>query len=218
MTDKRCVYQEQITTYLDGELERETAAQFKEHIESCPQCSQELKEWEGVFDLLKLPEEEPGPGFTKSVLNALHRQKGETADLKQNPLILHDPWNIKNLTLVLSAIFLLAFSITSWLLTGAEQLLLIHHISRFVGIFVDTVFSLLPAPLAAWLYQVGNYLSLFADAVLTGLQQKLLLLLSWGETFFMLIRLLPPTAWVFMLVTGFIACLILGRLLENKTA
>ena len=47
MTDKRCVYQEQITTYLDGELERETAAQFKEHIESCPQCSQELKKMGG---------------------------------------------------------------------------------------------------------------------------------------------------------------------------
>lgn len=218
MTDKRCVYQEQITTYLDGELERETAAQFKEHIESCPQCSQELKKWEEVFNLLKLPEEEPGTGFTNSVLCAIHRQEGETADLKQNPLLLHDPWNIKNLTLMLSGIFLLAFSITAWLVTGGGQLLLIHTISRFAGIFVDTVFGLLPEPLAAWVYQVGNYLALFADAVLTGIQQKLLLLLSWGETFLMLIRLLPPIAWVVMLVTGFISCLILGSLLENKAA
>lgn len=32
----------------------------------------------------------------------------------------------------------------------------------------------------------------------------------------MLIRLLPPIAWVVMLAMGFISCLVLGRVLEDK--
>jgi len=57
-------------------------------------------------------------------------------------------------------------------------------VKKDVRLIVEKAVTTLP-----WEYRM----SLFADALLTGIQQKLLLLLSWGETFFMLIRLLPLT-------------------------
>lgn len=213
---KRCIYQDKIPVYLDGELEREAEALFSQHLKSCPQCRQELTKWEGMFNLLELPEEDPGPGFTNSVLEAINNQEQQGPVDFQPALIFRSPWNMKNLTLVLTGVFLLAFSLSYWLVAGTGQLPLIHAVGQSVRIIMETALGLLPTPLAVVIYQVESSLGAFLVAVLSGLQQKLLLLFSLGEALFVIIRALHPVTWAVLLATGFISSLLLGRMLGNE--
>ncbi|HBG21992.1 MAG TPA: hypothetical protein DDW83_01910, partial [Peptococcaceae bacterium] len=64
MTDKCSFYKDKILDYLDGELAEEAEKQFRQHLDACPDCRRELMQWEGMFNLLELPEENPGQGFT----------------------------------------------------------------------------------------------------------------------------------------------------------
>lgn len=208
MTDQCSFYNDKILDYLDGKLEEGAEKQLQKHLDACPHCRRELVQWEKMLNLLELPEENPGPGFTCSVLDAIHSQENGVAELQSAA------WSIKNLTLALSGIFLLAVSIFLWLLSGAEQPLL-HTAAQSIRIIMETALGLLPAPLTLGLYQLGSSLGTFLAAVLSGLQQKLLFICSLSETLFVVIRALPPTTWAVILAAGFISSLLLGRMLEN---
>jgi predicted anti-sigma-YlaC factor YlaD len=208
MTDKCSFYKDKILDYLDGELAEKAEKQFRQHLNICPHCRRELTQWEGMFNLLELPEEDPGMEFTCSVLNAIHSQERGTTDLQP------DPWSIKHLTLALTGIFLLAFSISIWLLIGARQPLF-HTAAQSIRIIMEAALGLLPAPLILGLYQLGSSLGTFLAAVLSGLQQKLLFIYSLSETLFVVIRALPPTTWAVILAAGLISSLLLGRILGN---
>ncbi|MDD2555336.1 MAG: zf-HC2 domain-containing protein [Syntrophaceticus sp.] len=211
MTDKCSFYKDKMLDYLDGELAEEAEKQFRQHLDACPDCRRELMQWEGMFNLLELPEENPGQGFTESVLQTIKNQEhNKAADLQTEK----SSWSLRNLTLSLTGIFLLAFSISIWLLIGAGQPLF-HTAAQSIRIIMEAALGLLPAPLILGLYQVGSSPGTFLAAVLTGLQQKLLFMCSLSETLFVIIRALPPTTWAVILAAGFISSLLLGRMLGN---
>ncbi|CEO87844.1 zf-HC2 domain-containing protein [Syntrophaceticus schinkii] len=210
---QRCMNTDKIPDYLDGELKGEAEVLFKQHLKDCPQCRQELKKWEAMFSILELPQQDPGPGFANSVLEAINHQQTEAINLQ--PAGIRSPWKLKNLALLLAGVFLLAFSLSCWLLAGAGQLPLIHAVGQSCRIILETALGLLPAPLAAVIYQVESSLGGFLVALLSAVQQKLLFLFSLGEAFFVIIRALSPVTWAVMLATGFVSSLLLGRMLGN---
>jgi predicted anti-sigma-YlaC factor YlaD len=210
MTDKCSFYKDKMLDYLDGELAEKAEKQFRQHLDVCPHCRLELTQWEGMFNLLELPEEEPGQGFTESVLQTINNQgHNKAADSPEK-----SSWSLRNLTLALTGIFLLAFSISIWLLIGARQPLF-HTAAQSIRIIMEAALGLLPAPLILGLYQLGSSLGTFLAAVLSGLQQKLLFIYSLSETLFVVIRALPPTTWAVILAAGLISSLLLGRILGN---
>lgn len=210
---KRCCdYKEWIPAYLEGELEKKTAEKLKQHLESCPRCFQELRQWEKFFSLLELPEEDPGPDFAASVLEAAHpdQQRGTAVSPAGT---IRNPWNLRNLTIGLVMIFLLACAIPAWWIASSGQLPLYYAAAELTGAILKAIVELLPVPLAAGLEQAGSILLGFWTAVLFAVKQGSLLLLSLMETLFVLVRALPPATWVVLLVTGFVSSMLLGKLL-----
>ncbi len=206
-----CDYKEMIPAYLEGELEQKTAEELKQHFESCPQCFQELQQWEKIFNLLELPEEDPGPDFAASVMEAVHREEQRAAASPARTI--RNPWNLRNLTIGLVMVFLLACTLPTCLIANSVQLPLFYAAAELTRAILKAIVDLLPVPLAAVFTQAGSILLGFWSAVLFAAKQCLLLLLSLMETLFILVRALPPTTWVVLLTLGFTSSLLLGKLL-----
>lgn len=70
MNKNFCKNQEVLSAYLDGMLPEERKSRVKGHVESCPECSQIIREMEAIRRLLaEYPEKDPGVGFETAVLN-----------------------------------------------------------------------------------------------------------------------------------------------------
>ncbi len=213
MTEK-CTGQDEIAAFLDGELKGEAEALFKQHLEGCPRCRLELTKWQEMYSLLDLPPVDPGTGFAESVLAAINPLQNETATLQTEGM--RYPRRLKNTALLLAGVLLVAVSLSSWLFSVPGWLPLLEAAGESCRLVLRTAFGLLPAPMAMILYQLVNSLGGFLASLLPVLQQKLLFLFSLGETFFVVIRALPPLFWPVMLATGFISSLLLGKLLGNE--
>ena len=75
MSHLRCQHlHEFLMNYLDGELEREVAAEFERHLELCPPCKDYLRTYEQTVALSRacgkdeLPHVEPGCASTTESL------------------------------------------------------------------------------------------------------------------------------------------------------
>jgi anti-sigma factor RsiW len=220
MTKSCSAYKDKIPAYLDGELGEEDETVLRRHLKFCPQCRRELTKWEEMFSLLQLPQEDPGPGFADSVLEAINLQEVQeqkkAAALRFRGFASRNPRIMKNLNLGLTGIFLLAFSLSCWLLAGTKQLPLIHALGRSGRIIMDTVLDLLPTPLMAVIFQAGSGMGEFLAALLSGMQQKLVFLFSLSETFFVIARAISPVTWAVTLAAGFISIMLLGKVLGNR--
>ncbi len=70
--DLRHLTSEQIQEFLDHGLAPEEEARVQEHLSVCPRCRSETEGWSLVFsELESLPEMDPGPAFSRAVLDQL---------------------------------------------------------------------------------------------------------------------------------------------------
>lgn len=67
----------QLSLYIDGEIEEEEKELIEEHLENCPECKKELEEYKKLIQMLnELPNEEPPEGYCKR----LHKKLKEEAE------------------------------------------------------------------------------------------------------------------------------------------
>jgi anti-sigma factor RsiW len=75
--------------YLRGPADRKIPIQFREHLATCADCSQELQDMEAQSEAFRVlragPQVEPAPGFYARVMNRIEAQK--TAESFWSPLI-----------------------------------------------------------------------------------------------------------------------------------
>lgn len=72
-----------LSLYMDNELDEEEKALMEEHLESCTECKKELEDYKKIQDILiQLPDEELPEGYCKRLHNLLKSEANETAKIK----------------------------------------------------------------------------------------------------------------------------------------
>lgn len=73
-----------LSLYIDDELNDEEKRMMDEHLKSCPDCDKELMEYRNVIQLLnELPDEEPPLGYCKRLHEKLLNASSELPELKE---------------------------------------------------------------------------------------------------------------------------------------
>lgn len=81
--DMRHLTSEQFQAFLDNGLSPREEALVQEHLSVCPECQQEMEGWSLLFtDLGSLPEIDPGPSFSRQVMDQLPARDSQRAGVR----------------------------------------------------------------------------------------------------------------------------------------